>query len=111
LSAIKKHFQWQDKDLLLFCHLQPNASKNEFAGLHGDRLKIRIKAPAVDGKANVALIDYLSNEFAVAKNQIKIEQGELGRQKNIRIGLPKKIPDGALIELILSPCPLPRGEG
>jgi uncharacterized protein len=98
LSAQKKHFQWQGKDLLLFCHLQPNASKNEISGLHGDRLKIRIKAPAVDGKANAALIDFLSDEFSVAKNQIKIEQGELGRQKNIRIELPKKIPDGALIE-------------
>lgn len=98
LSAQKKHFQWQGKDLLLFCHLQPNASKSEFSGLHGDRLKIRIKAPAVDGKANAALIDFLSDEFSVTKNQIKIEQGELGRQKNIRIGLPKKIPDSALIE-------------
>lgn len=83
--------------MLLFCHLQPNASKNEFSGLHGDRLKIRIKAPAIDGKANAALIDFLSDEFAVAKNQIKIEQGELGRQKNIRIGLPQKIPKETLI--------------
>lgn len=100
LSTQKKHFQWQGKDLLLFCHLQPNASKNEFSGLHGDRLKIRIKAPAIDGKANAALIDFLSDEFAVAKNQIKIEQGELGRQKNIRIGLPKEIPEETLIALI-----------
>lgn len=83
--------------MLLFCHLQPNASKNEFSGLHGDRLKIRIKAPTIDGKANAALIDFLSDEFAVAKNQIKIEQGELGRQKNIRIGLPQKIPKETLI--------------
>lgn len=83
----------------MFCHLQPNASKNEFSGLHGDRLKIRIKAPAIDGKANAALIGFLSDEFAVTKNQIKIEQGELGRQKNIRIGIPKTIPDGVLIEV------------
>lgn len=107
----QQHFQWQDKDLLLFCHLQPNASKNEFSGLHGGRLKIRIKAPAVDGKANAALIDFLSDAFCVAKNKINIEQGELGRQKNIRIGAPKTIPDGVLIELTPSPCPLPRGEG
>ncbi|MBK8187920.1 MAG: DUF167 domain-containing protein [Cellvibrio sp.] len=55
---------------------------------------IHIKASAVDGKANAALIDFLSDEFAVAKNQIKIEQGELGRQKNIRVVTPKRIPDG-----------------
>ena len=94
----KKHFQWQGKDLLLFCHLQPNASKNEFSGLHGDRLKIRIKAPAVDGKANAAIIEFLSREFSVAKNQVIIEQGELGRQKTIRIQSPQKIPLESLIE-------------
>lgn len=80
-----KHYQWQGQDLLLFCHLQPGASKTEFSGLHGDRLKIRIKAPPVDGKANATLINFLSAEFSVAKNQIKIEQGELGRQKTVRI--------------------------
>jgi len=94
----KLHFQWQGKDLLLFCHLQPNASKSEFAGLHGDRLKIRIKAPPVGGKANAAVIEFLSEAFATTKNQINIEQGELGRQKNIRIGSPKAIPESALIK-------------
>jgi uncharacterized protein (TIGR00251 family) len=92
------HFQWQNADLLLFCHLQPNASKNEFSGLHGDRLKLRIKAPPVDGKANALLIDWLSEVFAVAKNQVRIEQGELGRQKNIRICAPKKLPPEAFIQ-------------
>jgi uncharacterized protein (TIGR00251 family) len=92
-----KHFQWQGQDLLLFCHLQPGASKNEFCGLHGDRLKIRIKAPPVDGKANAAIIDFLSKEFAVPKSHIKIEQGELGRQKNIRVESPKKIPEPTLV--------------
>ena len=87
-----KHFQWQGQDLLLFCHLQPGASKTEFSGLHGDRLKIRIKAPPVDGKANAAIVEFLSDEFCVAKNQVKIEQGELGRQKTIRIQSPKRIP-------------------
>lgn len=94
----RSHFQWQNTDLLLFCHLQPNASKNEFCGLHGDRLKLRIKAPPVDGKANALLIDWLSEAFAVAKNQVRIEQGQLGRQKNIRICSPQKLPANALLE-------------
>jgi uncharacterized protein len=94
----RPHFQWQNTDLLLFCHLQPNASKNEFSGLYGDRLKLRIKAPPIDGKANALLIDWLSEEFSVAKNQVRIEQGELGRQKNIRICAPKKLPSEAFIQ-------------
>jgi uncharacterized protein (TIGR00251 family) len=94
----RPHFQWQNTDLLLFCHLQPNASKNEFSGLYGDRLKLRIKAPPIDGKANALLIDWLSEEFSVPKNQVRIEQGELGRQKNIRICAPKKLPSEAFIQ-------------
>ena len=43
-------------DILLFCHLQPGARKTEFAGLHDGRIKIRINAPPVDGKANLLLI-------------------------------------------------------
>ncbi len=93
-----KHYQWQGQDLLLFCHLQPGASKTEFSGLHGDRLKIRIKAPPVDGKANATLINFLSAEFSVAKNQVIIEQGELGRQKTIRIRSPQKIPLESFVE-------------
>lgn len=85
LDCMTKHYQWQGQDLLLFCHLQPGASKTEFSGLHGDRLKIRVKAPPVDGKANAAIVEFLSDTFCVAKNQVKIEQGELGRQKIIRI--------------------------
>ena len=92
-----KHFQWQGQDLLLFCHLQPGASKTEFSGLHGDRLKIRIKAPPVDGKANAAIVEFLSDEFSVAKNQVRIEQGELGRQKTIKIRCPQVIPFGACV--------------
>ena len=37
-------YRWQDNTLLLFCHIQPGASRDEFAGLHGERLKIRLRA-------------------------------------------------------------------
>lgn len=92
-----RHYQWQGQDLLLFCHLQPGASKTEFSGLHGDRLRIRIKAPPVDGKANAAIIEFLSREFSVAKNQVIIEQGELGRQKTIKIKKPNLIPSESAV--------------
>lgn len=87
-----QHFQWQGQDLLLFCHVQPGASKSEFCGLHGDKLKIRIKAPPVDGKANAAIIDFISEIFFVSKSQVKIEQGHAGRSKTIRILSPKNFP-------------------
>ena len=45
-----------DGRITLTLHIQPGAKKTEFAGLHGDALKIRLAAPPVDGKANEALI-------------------------------------------------------
>lgn len=87
------HARWEANDLVLFCHLQPGAKRSEFAGLHAERIKIRIHAPPVDGKANSQLIAFLSAAFAVGKNAIHIESGELSRQKRVRIEQPNTIPD------------------
>lgn len=87
------HYRWQGKDLLLSCHLHPKATKDEFVGLHGDSLRIRITAPPIDGRANAHLIKFLAKTFGVTKRDITILSGELGRQKRIKIEQPTKIPD------------------
>ena len=92
------YYRWQDEDLLLSCHLQPKASKDEFCGLHGDSLKIRITAPPVDGKANAHLIKFLAKQFGVAKGAITIVSGELGRQKRIRVAAPGRLPEALTLE-------------
>jgi uncharacterized protein (TIGR00251 family) len=92
---VSSHFQWADGDLILVCHLQPKASKSEFAGLHGDALKIRIQAPPVEGKANTELIKFLAKQFAVSKRDIEIISGELNRHKRVRITSPANIPAAA----------------
>ncbi|WP_428241529.1 DUF167 family protein [Gynuella sp.] len=86
-------FRWDGNCLILVCHLQPNAKKDEFCGLHGQAYKIRISAPAVDGKANAGLIQFLAKAFRVSKSQVKILSGELSRQKRVSITQPKQIPD------------------
>ena len=68
------YFRWDGEDLILDCHLQPKASADEFAGLHGDRLKIRLRAPPVDGKANALLLAFLGNAFGVAKSRGRIAE-------------------------------------
>lgn len=87
-------WRWQGDTLLLALHLQPGASRNEFAGIHGERLKIRIAAPPVDGKANAQLIAFLADAFAVPKTQVIIERGDGSRQKTVRIEGPQRMPDG-----------------
>ncbi|MDP6525577.1 MAG: DUF167 family protein [Kiritimatiellia bacterium] len=63
----------------------PRASKNEFTGLHGDSLRIRLQAPPVDGKANAALVKFLASRLGIPKRNVVIVSGETGRQKRIRV--------------------------
>lgn len=85
-------WRWDGEDLVLHCHLQPKASRSEFAGLQGERLKIRLSAPPVDGKANAALQAFLAEAFGVTKRQVSIESGELSRIKRVRIRQPSQWP-------------------
>src|SRR3990167_211411 len=95
-------YRWDGEDLILECHLQPKASSDEFAGLHGERLKIRLTAPPVDGKANAHLLAFLASVFAVSKSQVSLESGLQSRQKRVRIKKPQRLP-GELALTIRSP--------
>ena len=65
--------------------VQPRASRNAIAGVMGDAVKLAITAPPVDGKANQAVIEFLSDLFRVAKSSIVIVSGETGRNKLIAV--------------------------
>jgi hypothetical protein len=65
--------------------VQPGARKSAIAGIHGDALKIRIAAPAVDNKANAALVDFLSETLDVPRSAIAIRHGATGRRKVVEI--------------------------
>lgn len=71
--------------LILTLHVQPNARGNEVAGLHGDALKVRIAAPAVDNKANAALAEFLAERLGVPRSSITIRHGTTGRRKIVEI--------------------------
>jgi uncharacterized protein (TIGR00251 family) len=88
------HYAWQGDNLIVHCHFQPNARADEIVGIHDKRLKIRITAPPVDGKANDHIVKWFSKLFKVPKGHIDILQGELGRQKTLRIQSPKFLPKG-----------------
>ena len=79
-------------DLWLDLLIQPKASRDQIQGWHGEELKIAITAPPVDGQANAHLIKFLAKQFKVAKSQIVIHKGELGRHKTVRITSPQQLP-------------------
>lgn len=86
-------YQWRGADLLLDCHLQPGARSIGFAGQHGERLKIRISAPPVDGKANEMLLAFLAKEFDVGRRQVSLLSGQQNRQKRVLIEAPGRLPE------------------
>ena len=65
----------------LALHVQPGAKRSAAAGLHGERLKLRIAAPAVDGRANDALIAFVAERLGVPKARIAVARGERSRDK------------------------------
>ncbi len=72
-------------DLLLDVRVQPRAARNELAGVHGERLRVRVQAPPVDGKANAALVEFVAEAFGVPRGRVTLEQGLTGRDKRLRL--------------------------
>ncbi len=69
----------------------PNSSKNLVSGLLDESLKIKIKAPAVEGAANKELVKFLSKMFKVAKSDITFVNGATSKRKLIKVPLNEKV--------------------
>ncbi len=70
---------------VLELHVQPGAARSEFAGKHGERIKVRLTARAVDGKANAALVEFLAGYYGVPKRSVRIASGLKSRDKRVVI--------------------------
>lgn len=86
-------YSWNKDKLFLQIHLQPGAKKDEYGNLFNNRLRIKLKAPAVAGQANKRLIKLLAREFNTAMTRIKIMRGHASRDKTIQIQAPKNLPE------------------
>ena len=77
--------QERDGALHLFVRVQPRASKDEIAGEMAGALKVRLQAPAVEDRANEALIEFLAQLLKTPKSAVRILSGERSRTKRIEI--------------------------
>ena len=66
-------------------HAQPGAKRSEISGLHGGRLKMRIAAPPLEGRANEALIDFLAQRLGLSRSKLRVLKGLQGRTKLVEI--------------------------
>ena len=80
-----QRFDADARRLTLTVHVQPNAAASAVSGFHGDALKIRIAAPAVENKANAALIEFLHRLLKIPASRINVRRGAHGRRKIIEI--------------------------
>ena len=63
----------------------PNAPRNEVAGWLGAALKVKVHAPALDGRANDALLEFLADRLGLPRRAVALVRGEKSRHKLVRI--------------------------
>ncbi len=74
-----------DIETKITIRVQPNADRNEFLGLSGDVLRLKIAAPPLKGRANKELVDFLSRNLITNKENVSIVSGHTARRKVVAI--------------------------
>jgi len=85
-------------------HVTPRARRDSVAGLHGDALRVSVKAPPVEGKANEACARAIAGALGLPRARVGIDPGARGRRKRVRV-------DGDPAALAPQLAALARGEG
>jgi len=70
---------------ILRIHVIPNAKIDSIVGEHGSAVKIKLRAAAVEGKANAALIRFLAEQMELPRHAIVLQRGHKSRDKLIRV--------------------------
>jgi uncharacterized protein (TIGR00251 family) len=71
--------------VLLSVRVIPRSRRSEFGGVRGDALLVRLAAPPVDGAANAALVELVSERFEIPRSRVTIVAGERSRDKVVRL--------------------------
>jgi len=96
--VIDSWYRWDGADLIVQVRVQPRASADEWLEPVDGPARVRITAPPVDGKANAHLRKFLASLFDVAQSQVVLLTGETGRDKRLRVVVPRRLPPG------IQPC-------
>jgi len=70
---------------ILRLHVVPNAKVDSVVGIHSGAIKIKLRAPAVEGKANAALVRFVAEHFKLPRSSIVLQRGHASRDKLVRI--------------------------
>jgi uncharacterized protein (TIGR00251 family) len=75
----------QASGVQLFLRVQPGARRSAVVGVYGERLKVAIQAPPLDGRANEELLRYLAHSLQLRASDLQVESGSTSRDKRIGI--------------------------
>lgn len=75
----------KDGSVLVDVHVMPNAVTTQAQGLHDGALRVRLHAPPVDGKANLALQAWLAGTLGIPKSAVVLLRGNTSRRKQLRV--------------------------
>jgi uncharacterized protein (TIGR00251 family) len=75
----------------------PRASRPGLGPVVGDRMRVAVTAPPVDGKANAAVIEAFADALGIARGRVQIVRGATGRRKSVRI-------EGVTLAALLAAC-------
>src|ERR1700686_2960775 len=78
-------FQTREGAVVLSVRVQPRASKDEIAGVMEGALKVRLRAPALEDRANEALCEYLAQLLKTPKSAVRILSGHHSRSKRVEV--------------------------
>lgn len=93
----------------LSVHAQPGARRDEIAGLHGERLKVRVSAPPEDGRANERIVEVVAEAFGLRRQDVALVTGATSRAKDLLLsGITLEVAEASLQALLQD---LARDEG
>lgn len=84
-------YEIKDGYIIINVKAIPNSSKNVIAEVLEDQIKVKIKAPAVEGAANKELVKFFSKEFKVSKSDIEFIGGMTSKRKRIKLPFNEKV--------------------
>ncbi len=92
----KHWYRWDGATLVIRVKVQPRSGGNDIIGVTGDTLRVRLRAPPTNGKANQALLIMLAAAFSVPKSNVTIRHGHGARIKTVVVAHPVTMPEALL---------------
>jgi uncharacterized protein (TIGR00251 family) len=65
--------------------VSPGARKTELVGRHGDAWKVRVSAPAENGRANAAVLKLLAERVGLPRRAVSLVSGHSAREKVVQV--------------------------